>query len=190
VPRTIERFIPAADAGERHSVAVRAPADLVFEAACGFDLESVWLVNAIFRLRARLFGLHHKRAEAGWVESMTAIGWGQLSRTEGRELVMGAVTEPWVGDVKFRPLPPDTFAGFADPGLVKIAWTIEAEPLAPALTRLSTETRVAATDETARRKFKAYWRKFGIGIVLIRLFALPAIRREAERRHRAASAAS
>lgn len=34
-------------------------------------------------------------------------------------------------------------------------------------------------------KFKAYWRRFGVGILMIRWLGLPAMRREAERRYRA-----
>lgn len=44
------------------------------------------------------------------------------------------------------------------------------------------------TDETARRRFRRYWRFAGIGIVLVRLLALPAMRREAE--HRAGPSAA
>ena len=65
---------------------------------------------------------------------------------------------------------------------VKIAWTLEAEPLGAELTRFTTETRAVATDESARNKCRRYWRLFGIGIVGIRWLLLPAIRREAERR--------
>jgi hypothetical protein len=64
---------------------------------------------------------------------------------------------------------------------VKIVWSLEAEALEPELTRLSTETRVAATDERARVKFARYWRLARIGIVAIRRLLLPAVRREAER---------
>ena len=81
--------------------------------------------------------------------------------------------------------PADRFATFAGPDLVKIVWTLEAEPVEPALTRFRTETRVQATDESARRSFRRYWRRFGMGIVLIRWLLLPAVRREAERRYRA-----
>jgi hypothetical protein len=65
---------------------------------------------------------------------------------------------------------------------VKIAWTLEAEPLEPALTRFSHETRAVATDGEARTKFRQYWRWARFGIVSIRLLLLPAIRRAAERR--------
>jgi hypothetical protein len=84
--------------------------------------------------------------------------------------------------VVFTPVAPERFAAFSEPDMVKIVWTLEAEPLGPALTRFRTETRVLATDDWARRRFRRYWRMFGAGIVLIRWLLLPALRREAERR--------
>ena len=40
---------------------------------------------------------------------------------------MGAVTQPWQANVVFRPLPPEQFAAFNEPGYVKIAWTLRAD---------------------------------------------------------------
>lgn len=87
-----------------------------------------------------------------------------------------------VPDVNFRPLAAEQFSSFAEPDQVKIAWTLEATPLGPALTQFSTETRAVATDDDSRRKFQRYWRFFGVGIVLIRWLLLPAVRRQAEQR--------
>jgi hypothetical protein len=95
---------------------------------------------------------------------------------------MGAVTQPWQGDVHFRGVDAAAFASFAEPDLVRIAWTFEVQALGPETTRLRTETIVLATDDAARRRFRRYWYVAGLGIVGIRLFLLPAIRREAERR--------
>ena len=88
--------------------------------------------------------------------------------------------QPWLADVKFRAVPTDQFAGFAEPDLVKIAWTLQARSLGPSLTELSSETRVAATDDAARRRFLAYWRWARVGIYSIRWLLLPAIRSKAE----------
>jgi hypothetical protein len=63
----------------------------------------------------------------------------------------------------------------------QIAWTIEVESLGPTSARLATETRAVATDEESRRRFRLYWRWARFGIVAIRWFMLPAIRRQAER---------
>jgi hypothetical protein len=43
---------------------------------------------------------------------------------------------------------------------------------------------VLATDDATRKKFRRYWRFFGIGIVMIRWLLLPALRRAAEQRAR------
>jgi hypothetical protein len=43
-----------------------------------------------------------------------------------------------------RPGPPERFTAFAEPDLVKIVWTLEAEPLGPTLTRFRTEARAVA----------------------------------------------
>jgi hypothetical protein len=91
------------------------------------------------------------------------------------------VCRPGQADPAFSPVDPGTFLSLAEPDLVKIAWTLEATPLGPNLTRFATETRVVATDEQARIKFRRYWRKFGVGIVLIRLVLLPALSKQAER---------
>jgi hypothetical protein len=80
----------------------------------------------------------------------------------------------------FTSVPAEEFESYCAPDQVKIAWTLETVPLGPALTRFATETRVVATDEQARRKFRRYWRLAGTGIILIRLLVLPALRRAAE----------
>ena len=122
------------------------------------------------------------RRSQGLVAETVGLGWGVLAKRPSRELVMGAVTQPWQADVKFTAVAPDRFAAFAEPDLVKIVWTLEAEPLGPTLTRFRTETRAVATDGAAQEKFLRYWRWARVGIVLIRWLLLPRLRWEAERR--------
>jgi hypothetical protein len=189
--RLIDRFIPDADVRERHETLIHAPPAIVFEVARTFDMQSIPLVRAIFWLRERLMGAtrHTKRFPQGLVAETLGLGWGILAERPGRELVVGAVAQPWKPDVRFTPIPPDRFVAFAEPDQVKIVWTLESEPLEPALTLFRTETRAHATDEGARRKFWRYWRLVRRGVVLIRWLLLVALRREAERRYRAGRAA-
>ena len=185
--RLIEQFMPRADVTECHETLVQAPAGVVFEVARNFDLQSIPLMRLIFRLRAAILGGAKPPAELfarGLVSETTAAGWEILAERPGRELVVGSVTQPWKADVVFRGVAPDRFLEFSEPDLVKIVWTLEAEPLGAALTRFRTETRVRATDDAARRKFRRYWRWAGVGIVLIRWLLLPAVCREAEQRVR------
>jgi len=183
----LDRFLPHADVRERHEILVHAPADLVLETARQFDPESIPAVRAIFSLRAWILGSRRPRMAAGLVEKTLRLGWGILEEEEGRSFCAGAVCRPWLADVDFRPLPPADFAGFAEPGRVKIAWTLEAVPEKAGWTRFATETRAAATDEASRMKFRRYWRFAGTGILLIRKLLLPAVRREAEQRAKAAA---
>lgn len=184
--RLIDEFIPRADRGDRHAILIHAPAELVFSLAWSYDLSSHPLVRAVFGLRRLVMRgrAAPPRAPIGIVEETTGLGWVVLAHRPGREVVLGAATEPWKPDVVFRPVPRNEFAGFAEPGLVKIVWTLEATPLGPALTLFRTETRARATDPEARRKFSRYWLAVGLGIKLIRRLMVPAIRREAERRYR------
>jgi hypothetical protein len=43
-----------------------------------------------------------------------SIGWGVLAEVPGHEMVMGAVTQPWQGDVVFRSIEADRFT-FEEP---------------------------------------------------------------------------
>jgi hypothetical protein len=192
-PSPIDQFIGRADVTERHQTLVRAPAPLVFDVAEHFDLQAIPVVRAIFWLRSVLLRSDTRdlwRKDRGLVAETAAMGWGALLHEPGRLYVAGALAQPWLADVRFTPVPPGEFSAFAAPDMVKIVWTIEADPVGPALTRFRSETRVVATDEPARRKFRRYWRIFGMGIVLIRWLLLPAVRREAERQYEESCASS
>jgi len=104
-----------------------------------------------------------------------------------REIVVGAVTKPWEADVTFRGLPPEEFAAFHEPGFVKIAWTLRADPVGEASSVFRTETRAIATDATARAKFRQYWSLVSPGVSTIRWLSLRPLKHEAERRVRSAA---
>jgi hypothetical protein len=181
-PALLDRFMPSYAVRGRHQVTVRAPAALVMQVARDFEIESIWLVRTLFNLRARLLGVQPKAQQrAGFVDQMQKIGWGRLTEESDQYFAAGATCRPWQADPGFSPVAPELFAAFNEPYQVKIAWTLEAVEVTSAITRFATETRAEPTDEAARIKFHRYWRKFGAGIVLIRLVLLPAIRRRAER---------
>lgn len=188
--RQIESFMPAADVKACHEIIVHAPANVVFDAAEQFDLMSVPLVRMIFWLRGTIMGAARTppRRAMGLVAETKSLGWGELARRPGRELVMGAAAQPWKADVKFITVPAEAFLTYAEPEQVKIVWTLEAVPIEPTLTLFRTETRVLATDAAAREKFLRYWRFARIGIQMIRWLQLPALRKAAEGSSAAASA--
>jgi hypothetical protein len=79
-------------------------------------------------------------------------------------------------------VPPQDFAAFNEPGYVKIAWTLRADPVDAGSSIFRTETRVTTTDEIARARFRRYWSFVSPGVVLIRRMLLSPLKREAERR--------
>jgi len=182
----LDRFMPIYEVAERHHIHVKAPADVTFAAACDQDLMALPVVRAIFKTRELVLGGEPDTVvrPRGLLALTKSIGWGVLAEVPGREVVMGAVTQPWHPNVVFRPLPADAFAAFAEPDYVKIVWTLRADATGLHKSVFRTETRVVTTDAGARAKFRWYWARFSPGIVVIRWLSLRPTRREAERRAR------
>ena len=152
----LDQFMPQCDVAERHHVRVAAPAAITLAAAAETDLQQSMIVRAIFSARALVLGAEPD-AEArpkGLVAQTTSLGWRVLAENPGREIVVGAVTQPWLPNVVFRGLAPQEFRAFQEPGYVKIAWTLRADPIGESESIFRTETRVTTTDQTARTKFR------------------------------------
>jgi hypothetical protein len=179
-----DRFIPVYEVVERHHVGVAAPAAITLSAAREQDLLQIPLVRAIFRAREIVLrATPDDRSKGnGLLDTVQALGWGILAEVPDRELVVGAVTNPWEPNVTFRVLPPNEFAEFSEPGFVKIAWTLRADPVDDHTSIFRTETRAIATDTTARARFRRYWAFASPGIASIRWLSLRPLKREAERR--------
>jgi hypothetical protein len=181
----LDRVMPVYDVVERHHVRVAAPAAVTFAAASEMTLMQSWPVRLIFRARERIMGATPQPSSAQPFFSLArSIGWGLLAEVPRSQVVMGAVTQPWLADVVFRPLPPDEFVRFSEPGYVKIIWTIRADPLGDDHSIFRTETRAVATDPLARARFRRYWSLASPGIVLIRWLMLNPVKTAAERQAR------
>lgn len=178
----LDAFIPQPDIRERFHTTIRAPAPVVMDVACKFDLQSLVLVHAIFWLREKLMRAAPlgPRKPQGLLAETQGMGWGLLVDQPGHLIVCGAACQPWRANSGFTPIPAERFAAYAEPNQVKIAWTLEADALGPSTTRFAHETRAVATDAQARAQFRRYWRWARFGIVSIRLLLLPAVRRAAE----------
>jgi hypothetical protein len=184
----LDRFMPAYDVVERHHVRVDAPAEVTLQSAADMDLHASPIVRAIFRTRELVMGARaERRLPRPFLKEMRDIGWGVLAEIPGRQVVMGAVTQPWQANVVFRPLAPAEFRTFQEPGFVKIIWTLRAEPIGEHASVFRTETRAVPTDAFARAKFRRYWSWVSPGIVAIRWLLLRPVKLEAERRAPAAA---
>ena len=178
----LDRFMPHYEVVERHRIGVAAPAAITLQAAKNGTLDESLLVRSIFRARELLLGASPAATtpQSGLLAQMTAIGWRVLAEVPDREVVVGAVTQPWMPNVVFRGIPPEEFRAFREPGYVKIVWNLRVDQVTETLSVFRTETRVVTTDDEARSKFRWYWARFSPGITLIRRAMLPAVKRDAE----------
>jgi hypothetical protein len=186
--RLLEDFLPDHEVVERHHIAIHCRPAIALAAACEMNLRDSAAIRAIFRAREILFsGKPDDTLPAGLLAQLKAMGWGILAETPGREIVFGAITRPWEPNVSFHSLDAAGFRAFHEPGWVKIAFTLRADPMGEDRCVFRTETRAVATDPESRSRFRFYWACLSPGIVLIRMLSLLPLKREAERRARAAT---
>jgi hypothetical protein len=180
----LDRFMPSYEVVERHHIHVAAPAEIVLATAAETDLLQTQIARAIFRAREVILGSEPDPVSrpSGLLALTKSLGWRVLADVPGHEVVMGAVTQPWKANVTFQGVPAEEFAAFTEPGFVKIAWTLRADPISATESVFRTETRVVATDASARAKFRRYWSLLSPGIIAIRWVMLQPLKKEAERR--------
>src|SRR5262249_37692243 len=155
----LDCFMPDYDVVERHQRHVAAPTEITFEAACVVDLQRSALIRAIFKSRELMLGSQPDSLQRprGLLALTKSLGWTVLAEIPGREVVVGAVTQPWKADVVFRGIPSAAFADFDEPDHVKIVWNLRADPAGSNESIVRTETRVMTTDRVAWKKFRRYW---------------------------------
>lgn len=178
MPVLLNRFIPEYDVYERHTVAVKAPPEAVMRAARGLRPRDVPLTAILMAIRS-LPALVRRREgllslEEPVIDQFLQAGFVLLA-DEPDELVIGGVGRFWSADGRLERVARGEFADFREPGYAKAAMNFCAEN-----GTLSTETRIQATDDDARRFFGRYWRAIKLGSGAIRLEWLRAIRRRAE----------
>jgi hypothetical protein len=188
----LDNLLPLYDVVERHRIRVAAPPEVTLGVARDMNVFDSRVVRAIVKGREVLLGAAPAPTgiarPPGLVAASMAMGWGVLAEQAGRAIVLGAVTRPWEPDPVFEALPPREFTAFAEPGFVKIVWTLRADPVDNGGCVFRTETRAVATDMPARARFRSYWALVAPGVALIRRMMLEPVRAEAERRARALEA--
>jgi hypothetical protein len=185
----LDRLVPTFQAVERHSATIAASADQVWAALTQVTVGELRLFRLLMGLRVlpgRLLGRPRARFDAdesllGWA---VRFGFTVLGEEVQRELVVGAIGQPWrlVGGRGMAVAGDDDFAAFDQAGYAKMAANFRLVPIAGGrAVRLSTETRVACTDAASARHFARYWWLIGPASGGIRRSWLAAIKRRAER---------
>lgn len=172
--------MPGYDVHEVHSLWVMAEPVTAYEAVLTVSAKEVRLFGPLMLLRT--FGRSARMVDerAPLIDEMKKIGFVELGRRPGAELVLGAVGRFW-SPLGNRPVPTLDFSAFAEPGYAKAAmnFTVAREGEG---SLVRTETRIVGTDAEATRKFRRYWLLIRLGSGAIRRSWLKAIRRRLERR--------
>jgi hypothetical protein len=186
----IDRYLPRFDLTEVHEVEVDAPPAVTFDAIRKTELRDP-LINTLFGIRELPNRLARKLSGTPLPpqpKSLTfadmvkpEMGWIHLAEEPGIEFVVGSVGRFWRKDYGWRPVQPDDFAGFGEPGYAKLAVGFFVQPAGFGGSTLRYEARTATTDETARKRFRRYWRLIRPGVAIVMRRALGRIKVEAER---------
>jgi hypothetical protein len=185
----LERLMPTSQAAERRSATIAASADHVWAALAQVtigELRLFRLLMGFWVLPGRLLGSPRARFDADepLLDWAVRFGFTILGEEVRRELVVGAIGQPWRlgGGRGMAVAGGDDFAAFDQAGYAKMAANFRLAPTAGGrVTQLSTETRVACTDATSARRFARYWWLIGPASGAIRRSGLAAIKRRGER---------
>ena len=183
----LDEYLPDYQWNEVHSSQVAAPPDRVLTAVRELTAREVPLLVVLMGMRRVPEAVRRRSAarlarglDKAILDEMTSGGFVLLAERP-EELVFGVVGRFWTTDGGVEEVGPAGFAGFDSPGFVKGAMNFDARA-AGGGTLLTTETRIQATDDSARQSFGRYWRVIGPFSALIRRAWLRAIRKRAERR--------
>ena len=177
----LDEFLPRYDFNEVHSTAVGASPAAVMDAIRSLTAADVPVLVVLMAIRSLPVLLSRRRppVRGPLLDGFVRSGFVTL-REAPDELVLGGVGRFWEPSGGLRRVDAAEFEDFAEPGYAKAAFEFRLERDAGS-TRVTTETRIAATDERARRSFARYWRVVHPGSALIRIAWLRAIRKRAER---------
>jgi hypothetical protein len=179
----LDDVVPAPDHLTRQARVIDAPPAVVWEELHRVRLASLPVSLVLGGLRALPVLLAGKGSIGLDRTFLDVVPVPALSSTPPRAVVFGGVLQAWklTGGEQPPELDATGVREFAEPGWVKVAMDFR---LTPSLggTRLSSETRVAATDATTRRRFDRYWLVVRPGSSATRWEVLTAVALRAEAR--------
>lgn len=184
-PQTrLDEFLPAYQFGERHTTRVSAAPARVVRAIREVTASEIPFFRSLTWLRrlgrAGPASILNAPERLPLLEVATHTSFLRLAEEADREIVIGTlVLAPPGFRLRSQPTPAD-FQQLSAPGFAKAAMNFLVEPDGSGGSRLSTETRVFATDAASRARFARYWRVIYPGSALIRRMWLRAIRLRAE----------
>ncbi|MEX2625150.1 MAG: hypothetical protein WD651_15645 [Acidimicrobiia bacterium] len=168
----IDRFLPRWDVCEYDEVTIQTPPEEAYQALMDLDIGRSRIIRTLFAAR----GL--PRGNSMRLANLAAVGFVVLAEDPPNEIVFGLVGKFWTMRGGLQKIGAEDFISFTAPGLVKTAWNFRVER-GDSGSKVSTETRVQATDESSLRSFRRYWFLIGPFSALIRREALRLVKASA-----------
>jgi hypothetical protein len=180
----LDQFVPAYQFQEFHSLKIAGNADQVYRAIKEVAASEIPLFHTLTWIRrcgrALPEGILNVPEGQPILEVASRTSFQLLAEEPGVEIVLGTLIVTPLGGQQLL-LTPQEFKNLRAPGYVLAAINFRVNEAGQGASRVSTETRVYATDASARRKFACYWRTIYPGSALIRHMWLRAIKRRAGR---------
>ena len=177
----LEEFAPAYEFNEVHRIRIRAPRIRIYRSFKEVTAGEITLFRTLTWIRrfgrAGPEGILNAPSHEPLLDVATRTGFLLLAEDPEREIVVGTVVIAPRG-VK-KPSTPEQFKELVAPGVAKAVMNFQIDDAGDGAWLVSTETRVHATDASARRRFARYWTVIRPGSGFIRRMWLRAIKRRA-----------
>ena len=178
----LDAFMPVWQFRERHTIRIAAPPPQVFDAIRRVRANEIQLFQTLTWIRrggrrAPPGGILNPGDREPIIDVATRSGFVRLADDGDRELVIGTVVVVPPGTR--GTLTQEVFQESLPPGFALAAMNFLVTGDGAGGSRVSTETRVFANSDPARRRFAAYWRVIYPGSAIIRRMWLQAIARRA-----------
>jgi hypothetical protein len=179
----LDAILPAYHFVERHAERVKASPERVRAVMEEVTFGDLVVYNALMRVRSpfarRAAGGDLEQARV--LETMTRPGSNFMRLEDSpREIDMGMTGRPWGGPASRPVRNAAEFAAYEEATAVKVAFNLKIDDVGGGVAEISTETRIYATDDAARRTMARYWRMIYPGSGMIRRMWLRAIRDRAD----------
>lgn len=178
----LDQFVPVYQFNEVHSIRITADKEHVYRAIKSVTPDEILFLRTLVWIRR--FGrpgtesILNPPKDMPILDVATRTSFIMLADIPNQEIVLGqpvVVPQGWRPKGPTRPTPAD-FKALHEPGFALAAMNFRIEEDGPDACIVTTETRVYATDASARRRFAPYWRVIYPGSALIRRMWLRAIR--------------
>lgn len=170
----LDQLMPSCDRREVHRRKSAASPPALWDAI--HDLRASELTAMRILMGMRTLGRRADQEDQTVLEGFRRMGFRKVAEEPEQELVVAGIGRFWTPSGGLRKVKDvDQFLHFQEPGYAKVAFNfrlVDGE--------ISTETRIAATDPQARRRFGLYWLLIRPGSGLIRREWLRALDRRAK----------